>query len=74
MNKNDNNMTQKQMLWAVYTALLGVPNTDDKGLVGEFKELQNSHDKRITNVSRRVWMIIGGLTVVGILLGNGKIG
>lgn len=40
----------------------------------DFNKLRDDHDKRITNVSRRVWMIIGGLSVVGVLLGNGIIG
>ncbi len=39
----------------------------------DFNKLRDDHDKRITNVSRRTWMIVGGLTLLGILYGNGFI-
>lgn len=47
------------------TVLLGVPGTDDSGLVGEVKSLKNSHKK----LSNKFWIlatILAGSGVVGV--------
>ena len=48
----------------IKTVLLGVPNTDDRGLVGDVKALAEGHGK----LKRNFW------TLVGILIGSGIIG
>ncbi len=51
---------------------------DVKWIVKEMKERNaavtkrlDTHDTRITNVSRRTWMFLGGLIAVSVLTGNG---
>ena len=68
--------TQRQMIVETHatmielrTVILGVENSDDKGLVGDVK----NHDKRITNVSRRTWMFLGGLIAISALLVSGTL-
>jgi hypothetical protein len=34
--------TQKQMVYEVHIALFGVPDTEDKGLCGDIKEIKSS--------------------------------
>ena len=58
------------MITRIYTVLLGVPNTDDRGLVGKVK----NHDVRINSISRRSWMIIGGIIFLGAIIGKLSIG
>ena len=69
--------TQKQMIQETYqsintltTVLLGVPDTDDTGLVGEVKEVKlnmkeqwNSHNR----LSTRVWMLWGILLAIAVV-------
>ena len=68
--------TQRQMIEETHatmivlrTVMLGAEGSDDKGLVGDVK----NHDKRITNVSRRTWVILGILIATSTLLGNGAL-
>ena len=69
--------TQKKLIQETHqsvntltTVLLGVPNTDDKGLVGEVKQVKlnmkeqwKSHNK----LSTRVWMLWGIVLAVGVI-------
>ncbi len=65
-----NNLTQEEKINQIHTVILGVPGTDDRGLVG----LVKTHDKRINNISRRTWIIIGVLITISSLVGKSGIG
>lgn len=72
-NDKNNKLSQKKMIWELYTTLLGVKGTAEKGLVGdvhdlaiEIKELRAKHN----GLSRRVWILIGILSGSGILGAN----
>ncbi len=73
MAKDTNGLTQKKMVQELYTTLLGVPGTEEKGLVRDvkdsFKEIQKvnrKHDK----LSRNFWILVGILSGSGILGAN----
>lgn len=65
--------TQKKMMQEVHQGLFGVEGTDDKGMVGDFKDLRihvkerglnvngriDEVHNRITKLSTKVWLIIG---------------
>lgn len=53
---------------AIHQALLGLEGTDDKGLVGDFKELKGDVKKqngRVLNNTKKIWYILGVLGIVG---------
>jgi len=66
--------TQKQLIQETHqtvntlsTVLLGVPNTDDKGLVGEVKQVkvnQKEQWKSHNKLSMRVWILWGVILAV----------
>jgi len=71
-----NNKTNRQMIEEIYTVLLGVPGTEDNGLVGELKDL----GRQVQGISRAVqtnttwrkalmWVVGIILTSVGVLFG-----
>ena len=71
MTNNNEKLTQRVMIEKLYTTLLGVKGTAEKGLVGdvhdlatEIKKLNDKHN----GLSRRVWILIGAL------VGSGAIG
>lgn len=72
MNNNDK-LSQRDMIQALYTTLLGVKGTAEKGLVGDvkdaFKEIKELRDKH-NGLSRRVWILICILSGSGILGAN----
>lgn len=49
-----------------HQALLGIKGTEDKGLVGDFKNLSKSH----YNLRRNFWYLVGVLTGLGIIGGG----
>jgi len=52
------------------TILLGVPNTDDTGLVGEIKQLKVDVGRlysRQQRLSKNYWMLVGILIGLGVL-------
>lgn len=55
--------TQKQMIQEIFTVLLGVPDTDDRGLVGLVDYVVKDHNR----LKKNFWML------VGILVGSGVI-
>ena len=61
---NCNGMTTKKMVLQIFTTVLGVPGTEEKGLVGEVKDLRTKHNKLNRNF----------LILVGILSGSGLLG
>jgi len=56
----------QERMMRIETVLLGVPNTNDKGLVGEVKELKTKY----RNLSTRVWLIIVAIAGSGALGGG----
>ena len=70
--------TQKEMIQEIHqttiqqrTVLLGVPGTDDKGLVGEVKDVKlkvNSVARSHGKLKRNFWLLVGALA------GSGAIG
>ena len=63
-------LDEKEMIRQMYTVMLGVPGTDDRGLVG----LVKNHNRRINNISRRTWIIVGILIAVSSVVGKVSIG
>ncbi len=54
----------------IKTVLLGVPNSEDTGLVGEIRDIRESHDclsKKHYKLSQRVWILIAFLAGSGVL-------
>ncbi|KKN53773.1 hypothetical protein LCGC14_0598660 [marine sediment metagenome] len=52
------------------TVLLGVPGTDDKGLVGEVKQIKFNQKEQWTShskLSTRVWMLWGIVLAIGVI-------
>ena len=52
------------------TVLLGVPGTDDKGLVGDVKEVkvvQREQGKSIGKIKKNFWLLVGTLVGSGVL-------
>jgi len=66
--------SQKKMIQEVHQAVLGIENTEDNGLVGDFKELKEavreSNGKR-QKLSKKVNLMIGVLIGCGLLTGGG---
>ena len=72
--------TQKQLIQETHqsvnmltTVLLGVPGTDDKGLVGEVKQVkcnQREQWKSHSKLSMRVWILWGIIIAVGAIAGG----
>jgi len=66
-------MTQGEMIKQIYTVLLGVPNTEDKGLVGGVKDvmvdLQDLRSRHNT-LNRKFWALVAGLVGSGIIGAN----
>ena len=50
----------------IYTAFFGEPGTEDKGMMGEFQSVRDSHYK----LKRQFWILIGILVGSGILGGS----
>ena len=50
----------------IKTVLLGVPNTDDTGLVGEVKELARGHGR----LKKNFWILVGLLIGAGVISGS----
>ena len=67
--------TQKEMIQETLqtviqlsTVLLGVPDTEDTGLVGEIKDLKINHislNKKHNKLSRNFWILISALVGSG---------
>ncbi len=53
----------------IKTVLLGAPNSDDGGLVGQV----NRHGKRLSTNERNFWLLVGFLSGAGILTGTAGI-
>ena len=60
----------KEDVVEIKTVLLGVPDTEDTGVVGEIKNMRESHDclsKKHNKLSQRVWILIAFLAGSGVL-------
>lgn len=75
-NHELDNKSEKQLLTEIHTILLGVPGTDEKGVVGKLRELS----EQTQGISRAVqtnttwrkafaWVIGVIITAVGIMAG-----
>lgn len=53
----------KEDVVEIKTVLLGVPDTEDTGVVGDVKDLKRKHSK----LSQRVWILIAFLAGSGVL-------
>jgi len=54
----------------IKTVLLGAPNSDDKGLIGEIKDIKKNYyelNHRVGRLSKTVWILIGILAGSGVL-------
>jgi len=66
--------TQKKLIQEVHQAMFGVPNTEDMGLVGDFKEVRQAvreQNHRYHKLNGKVNKIIGIVIGCGILSGGG---
>lgn len=62
------NRPNKELVRETHQAVFGVPGTDEKGMVGdirEIKELIIQQNGRYRRLSNRVWYLIGALSVGG---------
>ena len=60
--------TQKAMIQEIWQALYGVPETDDMGMYGEFKEAC----KKLSNNTKRITKLeIALASLIAILIGAG---
>lgn len=73
MDNKNNNLSQRDMIKELYTTLLGVKGTAEKGLVGDVKDafdeigkLRHKHNK----LSRNFWILVGILSGSGIIGAN----
>ena len=63
-----------QMLQEVHQGIWGVKGTEDKGLMGDFKELKEAvkeQNGRHHKLSKKVNILIGALVGSGLLTGGG---
>lgn len=65
------NKTAKEMTGEVHQAVLGIEGTEDKGLVGDFKDLLGEFRKMNGRVSRNSRIIF---IMVGIFIALGSLG
>ncbi|KKL05276.1 hypothetical protein LCGC14_2607660 [marine sediment metagenome] len=63
--------TQKELIQEVHQAVLGVEGTDDKGLVGDLKELKTDVKAQNGRVGRNTLKIAG---IIAFLAGLGVLG
>ena len=67
--------SQKRMAEEVHQGMFGVEGTDDRGLVGDVKEIKSTvkeQNKRVTKVEGKVKQIYG--MIIGAALAGGGIG
>lgn len=60
--------TQKQMIQETHQGMFGVEGTDDKGLVGDVKDIKSEikeQNGRVRKNSKMIYIIVGVLVVVG---------
>lgn len=78
--RNDKPKTQKEAIFDIHqrvmrieTVVVGVPNTDDKGLVGEVEKGKNDRNylhKKLGKLELRLWILIALLIGSGVLGGT----
>jgi len=62
--------TQKKMIQEVHQGLFGVEGTDDKGLVGDVKELEKyvrTQNSRVTKMEGKQKLVYGLIIGAGVL-------
>jgi len=67
--------TQKQMTYETHQAVLGIEGTEDKGLVGDVKEIKadvKSQNKRVTKLEGKQRLIYG--LIIGAAGAGGGLG
>ena len=65
---------ERETLNQVHQAVLGIPGTDEKGLVGDLRDIKKDiqhQNSRLGKTETKVNRIIGGLIVLGCLCGAG---
>jgi len=69
-----NKKTQTQLVQEIWQAIYGVPDTSDKGLCGDIKEmtkLQKESNGKRAKLELKFWLLIGFLVGLGIIEGLG---
>lgn len=61
--------TQKQMIQETHQGMFGVGGTEDKGLIGDVKEIKRDLNGRVSRNSRLIFIIIGILIALGAVSG-----
>lgn len=61
--------TNKQLLQEVWQGLFGVNGTDDKGLIGDFKEFKEDQCKKVDRNTRIIYLLMGIIVIICSLLG-----
>lgn len=72
MNKDE----RDKLILQTHQAVLGVPDTEDKGLVGDVKELKQAikeQNGRYRKLSKVVWTVVGVLCASGCGLGMAQL-
>ena len=70
-----NGKTQEQLIWEVHQGMFGVEGSDDKGFVGDVKEIKKDvkdQNGRIARVEGKIKYIYG--LIAGAALAGGGIG
>lgn len=70
---NNDKLSQRDKIQALYTAIVGIPNTDEKGLVGDVKDALDKLTKleyKYNKLNRNFWILVGILSGSGILGAN----
>lgn len=65
--------TLKKLINEIWQGLYGVPNTDDKGVYGDIKEIKaeiKQQNGKVRKLTRNFWILIGFLVGSGILAGG----
>jgi hypothetical protein len=75
--------TQKQLIEEIHksviqleTVILGIPDTDERGIVGDIKEIKEHQIKsngKYRNLEIKFWTLVGILAGAGVLEGLGII-
>lgn len=65
--------TQKQLIQEVHQGMYGVPGTDDRGLMGDMRDMRGRINGLGTShgrLKRNFWILVGILTGLGVLGGS----
>ncbi len=69
--------TSKQKLQEVHQGIFGVLGTDDKGLIGDIREIKNSvceTNGKVRKLTIRFWFLLGLIIGTGVLTLSNSLG